>query len=365
MKHIVCFHLFNDYSGSPKVLKTVLEGLLEKGYHVDLVSSKGGILDELSHPHLRRRFTYRYRFSTNAAITMFRYILVQIYTFLISWYYLFDKDAVFYINTILPTGPATAGRLMGKKVVYHYHENAFVKGAFYRTLAWWMQKIADRIICVSAYQASFLKRKTDVTVVPNALPKDFVERLHPNAEEAFKRKTVLMLSSLKEYKGTREFIQLASDMPQYHFVLVINDSQENVDNYLKDIIPLHNLSVYPRQQNVEHFYHAATMVICLTNRHLAIETFGMTTLEAMSCGLPVIVPTVGGIAEMVDDAENGFKIDVQHLEVIKQRIADMMTDQELYARLSANAWSKSQKFMHTSDWILEIFNNRQHQATLD
>ncbi len=25
-KHIVCFHLYNDYSGSPKVLRMVLEG---------------------------------------------------------------------------------------------------------------------------------------------------------------------------------------------------------------------------------------------------------------------------------------------------------------------------------------------------
>ena len=38
MKHIICFHLFNDYSGSPKVLKTVLEGLLRKSYRVDLVT---------------------------------------------------------------------------------------------------------------------------------------------------------------------------------------------------------------------------------------------------------------------------------------------------------------------------------------
>lgn len=235
MKHIVCFHLFNDYSGSPKVLNTVLEGLLAKGYHVDLITSRGGILDELSHSNLRRRSTYRYRFSTNPAVTMFKYAMVQVYTFLISLRYLFDKDAVFYINTILPAGPATAGWLMRKKVVYHYHENAFVKGAFYRVLAWWMQKIADKIICVSAYQASFLKRQDGVAVVPNALPKEFVERLHPNTEEAFKRKNVLMLSSLKEYKGTREFIRLASEMPQYKFVLVINDTQENVDNYLKGI----------------------------------------------------------------------------------------------------------------------------------
>ena len=343
MKHIVCFHLFNDYSGSPKVLKTVLEGLLAKGYRVDLISSRGGILDELSHPGLRRRFSYRYRFSTNPAVTMFRYTLVQVYTFLVSLRYLFDKDAVFYINTILPAGPATAGWLMRKKVVYHYHENAFVKGAFYRMLAWWMQKMADRIVCVSAYQASFLKRKDGITVVPNALPKEFADRLRPNAEEAFARKTVLMLSSLKAYKGTREFIQLAADMPQYQFVLVVNDTQENVNNYLKPKFTPPNLTVYSRQQNVERFYHAATVVVCLTNRHLAIETFGMTTLEAMSCGLPVIVPTVGGITELVSDSENGFKIDVQDLDKIKQCIADLMTNHELYARLSANALIESQK----------------------
>mgnify|MGYP000827528304 FL=1 len=49
MNRIICFHLFNDYSGSPKVLKMVLEGLLKKGCQVDLVSSKGGALDELLH----------------------------------------------------------------------------------------------------------------------------------------------------------------------------------------------------------------------------------------------------------------------------------------------------------------------------
>ena len=31
MNRIICFHLFNDYSGSPKVLKMALEGLLKKG----------------------------------------------------------------------------------------------------------------------------------------------------------------------------------------------------------------------------------------------------------------------------------------------------------------------------------------------
>lgn len=47
-----------------------------------------------------------------------------------------------------------------------------------------------------------------------------------------------MLSSLKEYKGTREFIELARRLPQFNFTLVINDTQENVDKYMKSILPL-------------------------------------------------------------------------------------------------------------------------------
>ena len=126
MKHIICFHLFNDYSGSPKVLKMVLQGILDKGYEVDLITSKGGVLDEhTGHANLIR-VSYGYHFSAIPLITMSRYLGVQLYTFLIAFRYLFQKQTVFYINTLLPVGPALAGRMMGKKVIYHYHENAFV-----------------------------------------------------------------------------------------------------------------------------------------------------------------------------------------------------------------------------------------------
>lgn len=346
MKHIVCFHLFNDYSGSPKVLRMVLEGVLNKGYRVDLVSSKGGVLDELLHYPNLRKHSYPYRFSSNGAVTMLRYGLVQIYTFFLSFRWLFCKDAVFYINTLLPVGPALAGRLMGKRVVYHYHENAFVKGAFYKMLAAMMERLAHRIICVSEYQASFLICKEKVTVIPNALPEAFVQRLKPNPENAFEQKTVLMLGSLKEYKGTKEFIQLSQRMLQYRFVLVINDTQENIDDYLKDKYDTlgDNLVLYPRQADVAKFYQQASVVLNLSDKRLIIETFGLTALEAMTAGLPVIVPTEGGIAEMVDDGINGYKIDVADLDKIEQHIQELLTDKTKYVEMAEQALACAKRF---------------------
>ena len=346
MKNIVCFHLFNDYSGSPKVLRTVIEGLLERGYHIDLVTSRGGVLDELKGRENLTLKQYSYKFASNVFIRATRYIFVQLRAFFIALSYLFKKETVIYINTILPVGAAIGGRIAGKKVVYHYHENAKAKSTAYRILAKIMQLIASDIICVSQYQRSFLRRQKRVFVVPNALQSEMSAKLTPNSERAFESQRVLMLGSLKGYKGTDEFIAIASRMNQYHFELVINDSQENIDKYLKEknITTPANLAIYPRQEDVTPFYNRASLVLNLSNKKQFIETFGLTALEAMTAGLPIIVPTVGGIAEMVTDGENGYKIDSQDCEEIEKCIENILRNKDFFINLSKNALAKSKMY---------------------
>lgn len=346
MKRIVCFHLFNDYSGSPKVLGMVLKGLLKEGYAVELITSDGGVLDELLAYSNLKKHSYSYCFSSNPIVTMFRYMAIQLYTFFFAMRYLLGKNTIFYINTLLPVGPALAGWLLGKRVVYHYHENAFIKGAFYKTLCCCMQWIASEIICVSNYQRSFLKRKKNIIVIPNAVPQEFVKCLKPSLKEAFHRKRVLMLGSLKLYKGTLEFIQLAQCLSQYSFDLVINDAEINIKKFLKEhhIKSISNLNIYPRQDNVVPFYNNASLVLNLSNKEKILETFGLTVIEAMSAGLPVIVPTVGGIAEMVEDGVNGYKIDVQDFDRIVEVVDKILSDKTLYIHLSQNALLCSKQY---------------------
>ncbi|MCQ2231303.1 MAG: glycosyltransferase family 4 protein [Paludibacteraceae bacterium] len=346
---VVAFHLFNDYSGSPKVLKMVLDGFLKRGYRVDVVSSKGGVLDELSSDGLKM-FYYSYKFSINPIVTMLRYTYAQLYTFFFSWRYLFQKDIVFYINTILPIGAALAGKLMGKRVVYHYHEDATTKSRLYVGLAKMMQWIADDIICVSSYQRSFLKREERVYVVPNALPQSYTQSTEVEAYNAFSRKTVLFVASLKKYKGILQFVTLASEMPAYRFVAVLNDESETIERFMKNegVDLPGNLTIYPRQDQVQPFYQQASILLNLSNPKEFVETFGLTVLEAMSYGLPVIVPTKGGVAELVKDGENGYKIDVDELLEIKKRIELILGDYSVYEPMSASSFRKSRDYSEES-----------------
>lgn len=105
-----------------------------------------------------------------------------------------------------------------------------------------------------------------------------------------------------------------------------------------------NLQIYDRQVDVSTFYDTATLVLNLSDKSRFIETFGMTALEAMAAGLPVIVPTEGGIAEIVDDRKNGYKIDVQELDNIALCIEEVLSDEDTYLSLALNALKHSKKF---------------------
>lgn len=346
MKNIVCFHLFNDYSGSPKVLKGVLKGLAANGHEIKLYTSRGGVLDELKGLENIVLEQYNYRFARNVFIRTLRYAWVQVLISMYALRYMFRRDVVFYINTILPVGPALVGRLTGKKVLYHYHENAKAKSRFYRLLAWFMKRLAHEVICVSEYQKIQLGYNGRVTTIPNSLQQEFAQRLKPDATRAFADKRVLMLGSLKRYKGTDEFIGLARMLPQFNFELVLNEEIANIEAYLKagKIEVPSNLVIHPRQNDVAQFYNRASLVLNLSNKDLFIETFGLTALEAMTAGLPVIVPTVGGIAEMVEDGENGYRIDVQDIGKIAHCVEEILTDEDLFITLAKNALKYSAKF---------------------
>lgn len=339
---LAVFHLLNDYSGSSKVLRNVLDAVARRGADVELHTSPHGVLDEPAARSNVRLHRVPYRFGGH--LTALRYAIVQMRLFFSGLRYA-GSDHIFYINTILPVGAALAGKLTGHRVIYHYHENAHAKGLVYRILSGAMQWLASDIICVSDYQRGYLKRTRRVHLIPDSLPDDFVRALHPDADSAFDRRRVLMLGSLKAYKGTREFAELASMLPEYEFELVINADRPQIDAYLdkQGIAVPANLTIHSRQTDVAPFYNRASVVVNLSNRSTFIEAFGLTPLEGMAAGLPAIAPSVGGVTEIVADKENGYTIDVRNLEQIAERIRQLLTDRELYRKLSAAALATSRR----------------------
>ncbi len=353
-RKIVFVHLLNDYSGSPLVLSNVIKGLQQKGYECELITcaDSDGFLSRID--GVKYHF-FKYPWHPNKFIRLLLFLLSQLLLFFKILQ--FRKEAVnIYINTILPFGAALAGRLIHKKITYHLHEVSIKPLILKRFLRW----IAEITSSQNIYVSNYLKEKegfpkVEGTTVYNALSSFFMENADRLIKKAksFSPFTILMLCSLKDYKGVKEFVKVADKLENIHFNLVINASSQMIETYFTGIQKPANLSIFSSQTNVHPFYQKAHIVMNLSHPEQWIETFGMTLLEGMYYGLPCIAPPVGGPAEIIENNKDGFLIDQRNIDKIIACIRQLQSNQELYQTVSKNAKLKSQRFNY-SEMVSQI-----------
>ena len=74
------------------------------------------------------------------------------------------------------------------------------------------------------------------------------------------------------------------------------------------------------------------------------ETFGMTIVEAMSCGLPVVTFETGGVSEIVENGKSGFVVEYKNGEKLLKALEKLIDDDELREKMAENAINASKKF---------------------
>ena len=67
------------------------------------------------------------------------------------------------------------------------------------------------------------------------------------------------------------------------------------------------------------------------------ESFGLAALEAMSCGVPVISSSVGGLPELVKHNESGFIAEIGDIDRMAKYAIDLLTNERKYKIFSKNS----------------------------
>jgi glycosyltransferase involved in cell wall biosynthesis len=156
-----------------------------------------------------------------------------------------------------------------------------------------------------------------------------------------------MLASLRDYKGVPELMRLAgrfSARADLTFHLVLNDDETAVRRYFSATAAPANVAVHPRTSDTAAHYARASLVLNLSRPDLWIETFGLTILEAMAFGVPVIAPPVGGPLELISDGFDGFLIDSRDGNAVAEKVQSLADDEGLCQRLSVAARLRSARF---------------------
>lgn len=151
-----------------------------------------------------------------------------------------------------------------------------------------------------------------------------------------------------------------------HLVIVGGDTRRADPQLTPEIGRLMRLAQSEGVANRVHFvgqrdraelrpYYAAANVFVTTPWY---EPFGITPLEAMACGTPVIGSRVGGIQYTVRDGETGYLVPPRAPEQLADRLHDVLSHPQFAEQLSRQAtrWvSERFTWSHVTDGLIRAY----------
>lgn len=234
--------------------------------------------------------------------------------------------------------------LRGKKIIYHIHEVYINPGFLKRFYSKVMKKCASEVICVSNYVQEHTDFLPSVVVYNPVEFSPLPENLDEYFNEKLKRKIIFMPTSLKEYKGVFQFVELARKNIDYNFVLLCSTELSEMQKFFAKIDLPENLTLVGKQKALEKFYREAAVTMNLSLYDKFIETFGLTVLESFDALVPAVAPAYGGPKEIIENGKNGFLIDPYNLDEISESIKRITNSFDVYKAFALNAKNRVKDF---------------------
>ena len=204
---------------------------------------------------------------------------------------------------------------------------------------------------VDLYQADPEK----ITVIPNGFRPDEIYPLDKLfARMALKldpkEKIILQVGRMVPRKGVDNVIKALGYMRREHnfkarLLIVGGESDEPDPKMTPEIGRLQKIAEAEggsdlvtfagrRPRAMLHYYYSAADVFTTTPWY---EPFGITPLESMACGTPVIGSNVGGIKSTVMDGKTGFLVPPNDPVLLGQRILELLRSNKLMMYFKENA----------------------------
>ncbi|WP_328326517.1 MULTISPECIES: glycosyltransferase family 4 protein [unclassified Streptomyces] len=243
---------------------------------------------------------------------------------------------VAYVAQFAPAGAV----LIGQEHMTHNHHKQALRSQLYEHLA-----ALDAFVTVSEGDAAVYREKmplpaTRVLSIPNSVPEP------PVAPSDGSGTTVVAAGRLapeKQYNVLVDaFAEVAAERPDWTLRIYGGGSERPKLRERIEARGLHNqVHLMGPHSPIEPEWAKGAIAVS-TSRH---ESFGMTLVEAMRCGLPVVSTDCDyGPREIIEDGVDGLLVPVGDSTAVAAALLKLIRDEELRHRMSAAALANARRF---------------------
>ena len=112
-----------------------------------------------------------------------------------------------------------------------------------------------------------------------------------------------------------------------------------------------------RQDHIEEFTGVADVFLLPSE----LESFGLSALEAMACGVPVVGSDAGGLPEVVKHAETGFLLPVGDIEGMAARTVEILEDEQHWRAMGDAARGRAEALFN-ADRVVSAYERFYEQV---
>ena len=213
----------------------------------------------------------------------------------------------------------------------------------------WLLRRMDHVVATSTHSAAYLA--VDYTIVHHGID---TARFRPAQDKpALRRELGLPENALlvgcfgriRHQKGNDLFVEtmlrLMESRPGVHAVMMGGVTAKHrafarsLAQRVEDCRLASRFLILPeiKHWEIEPWYRALDLYIAPQRW----EGFGLTPLEAMGCGVPVVATRVGAFEDLIVEGKTGYLVDIGDVDAMERAAARLLDDAELRRTWSRNA----------------------------
>lgn len=195
----------------------------------------------------------------------------------------------------------------------------------------------------------FLKEKTitnyeinkEIEVIPNFIDTEVFkpqsdsclkQKLAPNGE-----KLLVHTSNFRPVKRVTDTIRMLKEIEDKIAVKLVlvgdGPDRSECERLARELNVMNKVVFLGKQEGLVEILNCADLFLIPSQS----ESFGLAALEAMSCGVPVISSSVGGLPELVRHNETGYIAEIGDVDRMARYTLDLLTNDKKYKMFSDKA----------------------------